>query len=412
MLRRLYNQHPKVLVVIIFVLLAVFSAMDYYWLRVFIDNAPGYDFQIYVNALNDVLNEKNPYIPYGPGHFLYNPFTLVIIDIISLLPFLNTFIWFSLFSTLAWVLSVNLSYLLTSDHTIYDGFSQANTWKRNAIIVGSIVFYPFIETLHFGQVNTIVVFFILSSLYLNKNNRPISSGTLLSISIIFKTSPAIFVLYYLLKRNYKVVISTLISYGLFSVFAIQYFGGEVSLIYNYIGVAYMLSNEIFISSWNQSIVPMIFALLEILGINCINGTSLAAECVENPLFNTITLIPKVISGIVLLIISTISLIDDISDYNREIVSIFFILMMISSPLVWLHHSVLLAYPIVYTISQGDLFESVFGVIMIFGLQIDRFVSYIMGLSGIPFAGVSAVFVYYAFLVFFMYRVLNYSILTD
>ena len=71
--------------------------------------------------------------------------------------------------------------------------------------------FPLYRTLEFGQLNMWVLACLLLSLRLDRQNRPLSSAFFLMAAIFLKIFPAVFLVYYLIKKRFRYVTTALVS---------------------------------------------------------------------------------------------------------------------------------------------------------------------------------------------------------
>lgn len=98
-------------------------------------------------------------------------------------------------------------------------------WAKALAVVLSI--RPILGDLTHGNVNIFILFLVMASLYAFARGRDIASGLLLALAIACKVTPALFVVYFLWKRAWGVLLGCAIGLGLFFflvpslVFAVQ-----------------------------------------------------------------------------------------------------------------------------------------------------------------------------------------------
>ncbi|HKB03576.1 MAG TPA: glycosyltransferase family 87 protein [Gemmataceae bacterium] len=98
-------------------------------------------------------------------------------------------------------------------------------WAKALAVVLSI--RPIVGDLTHGNVNIFILFLVMASLYAFSRGRDLLSGLLLALAIACKVTPALFIIYFLWKRGWRVLIGCGIGLVLFFilvpslVFAIQ-----------------------------------------------------------------------------------------------------------------------------------------------------------------------------------------------
>ena len=141
------------------------------------------------------------------------------------------------------------------------GFAIRQSYDLVAILLLAtfMLFGPFLETIALGQVNALALFLILASLLLSELDRQVLAGISLGTAILLKTSPALFIVYFLLIRRYRVVLTTLATALLLTLLAQIPFTTRISE--QFISIVPRLSNELHPSLYNQSASSMVFRLL-------------------------------------------------------------------------------------------------------------------------------------------------------
>ncbi len=149
-----------------------------------------YDFVSYFRpAGREVLVSGNP-IP----RFFYSAFSAILFVPFGLMP-LDAATW-------CWgLVQVVLAILLC-------GFSNAdlpNVSPRTIVLSVFLVItsFPLLHNFAWGQVSTLITVLMLGSLFAYQHNRRVLSGVLLAVGTSIKYYPAIFAVYYLLKRDFR-----------------------------------------------------------------------------------------------------------------------------------------------------------------------------------------------------------------
>ena len=85
-------------------------------------------------------------------------------------------------------------------------FINNNTWFEPIIVIFLLeLILPYRYIFYLGQVDLLIMSFIILSLYFLKIKKGYSAGLSLSIAALLKISPAILVIYFIAKKNYKAV---------------------------------------------------------------------------------------------------------------------------------------------------------------------------------------------------------------
>ena len=333
-----------------------------YWLGTLKSAQLGQDFYIYCEAYHNAQSGGNPYLPYKIGRsFVYHPFSLTIMGPFaqasrsSVVPYA---IWV-LLSVAAWIASALVTLALLAKASGEFDRSRKSGLRIAPSVALLLGFAPFLETVHVGQVNPLVVLFLSLTIYLCEQEREIASGLFLSLAILLKTSPLIFLAYFLILRRFRAIASTLAGLILFSVTAAVQFSPQA--LFDFASVFPRLASEIHPSPYNQSILGISSQLLRrvdlaefegLLGI----GHRVAFFSATALLLATGLVIPRGPRGLHLR------------------VYLFFCLgalMVFFSPLVWYHHSVLLLLPLLGLILTGSRLSRLLGLAVIGLIQVDR-----------------------------------------
>lgn len=181
----------------------------------------GFDYQIYHQAAGLALNGVDPYVPFGiqldvGTSYLYHPaFLLLVAPLTVLDPLLAALIW-SLFSIA----------LLYATWRMLMQRSSLNKKYKFFLIALVVVSAGVAESLWMGQVNALVVFLLTFSVF-NADSRPKLAGLSLAVAVVSKTSPVIFILYFLASRRWQAALWAVIGVAALSLAAIIVFGWPV-----------------------------------------------------------------------------------------------------------------------------------------------------------------------------------------
>ena len=179
--------------------------------------------QIYYNrALTAALEHRDPYAnrTIGTG-YLYPPQALLIVELIShIQPFflrvaVNT------------VLNIALLVFIIYGVAKYYGYSIDETWYWFVFCLG---FAPFLELVHIGQINVITMFGIFM-MFFWESTSPVLSGAGLSLAVITKVSPLLFLGYLVINKRYRVIVVTILATIFLSLLSILRYGISPLLTY-------------------------------------------------------------------------------------------------------------------------------------------------------------------------------------
>lgn len=160
------------------------------------------DFQVLWLASRDLLTSNNPYlnkeiftgVGYPPNSLLfYLPLT-----------FLNYFTAQNIFTIIS---------IFSLIYCIYISFKILNTKNRLlliAIILLFVLSFPTKFTLGMGQNNFVALAMLLTSFYFYKSKKLYLAGILLGLVISLKTIFIYLLLFYIIKKQWKVVITTFV----------------------------------------------------------------------------------------------------------------------------------------------------------------------------------------------------------
>ena len=93
------------------------------------------------------------------------------------------------------------------------GSARVRQWWLAAGLVGLAVwwFEPLLENFRFGQVNAILTTLVIADCIPRRTPWP--RGVLLGLAIALKLTPAVFLLYFLLRRDLRAVVTAMLSFG-------------------------------------------------------------------------------------------------------------------------------------------------------------------------------------------------------
>jgi hypothetical protein len=201
------------------------------------------DFGYYQRALNDAIARKDAYSirSIGPG-YLYPPPALFIIEVFHYIkPFFVKVLAYSAFN-------IALMLIIINGIARYYGYSVKRVWYWYVLCLG---FAPFFELIHMGQINVITMFGIFM-LFFCVDSSSILSGFGLSLAILTKVSPIVFLGYLAANKKFKSITATIVWMGIFIILSIFRYG--ISPVLEYPKVFQWLSNQFPIDNNSQSLV--------------------------------------------------------------------------------------------------------------------------------------------------------------
>lgn len=173
----------------------------------------GWDFYSYEHAAESVYHSQPIYVetPYEP--YLYPPFLAILIVPIAI-PFssaITATIWFCLNI----LLTISMVYLLTTPH------SPTFIWAT------PLLFTPMFLTLFLGQVSILMAALLVGVWWLTfSKTHSYTAGFCLAVAIWIKLYPAIFLPYLLVKREWKVGLSTIVCCLALGIFQVIFAGWD------------------------------------------------------------------------------------------------------------------------------------------------------------------------------------------
>lgn len=367
---RILCRRPIALVLFLVAYLAagVFSS---YWLGALTSHPAAADFGIYYSAYLRAESGGNPYTPYAVGKsFVYHPFALTFISLISW-PKNETiaYLVWSAAGIHAWLASGLIVLKLIEVRSL---FASIPAHKLHVLLLLLLLsFAPFLETIHIGQINTFAVLCLYLCIYLAEDGKSIASGFCLALAISFKTSPLVFIAYFLVVRRPRVVASTLVSLAALSVVAaLQFSPSVLSEFWTTLG---RLGSEIHPTRYNQSMLSIAYRAVSGLGWRNIDEALLLAHRV-------------VFGGTTAILLASGLLIPGRSGGLRfQLLLSLLALMIVSSPLVWYHHSVFLLLPLAALLLEGSAANLCLVGSMVLLVQLDRAFEYVAARVALPVA---------------------------
>ncbi len=340
-----------------FLALTVFSEV---WLGLITRHPVGDDYLIYFNALHALQEGRSPYWPYNIGtSFIYHPFALSALSAFAWMGVWPSFAVWTGLSAGAWGLSIYLSFRLIRILSESSGevVRRVEPSIKVFLLFAFMGFAPFWETLHIGQVNAFVVLFLLLTLYFAETDRPLPAGLSLTLAMVFKLSPVIFLLYFLVLRRFRIALFTVAGLVLVSMVpAIQFSPGILA---DFASILPRLGGEIHPEIYNQSLLSLLYRLFAGQG-----GFSIAP---------TLLLLHRALFALILLPLMVTGLRIPRQDKAARIwfFLVLLVLMVFFSPLVWYHHSGLLLLPLLVLFYLKERGYFALGLLILALIQVER-----------------------------------------
>lgn len=160
-----------------------------------------YDFSIYYRYAERVAKGEPIYENMLAGlPYVYPPFLVQgIAPLTILFDFKTISLGWHVFNLVLLIISV-----LLINQTIEDPTQRFMFWLM------PIVFIPTYQSMHVGQVSILLLAYMVSAWYAYKRGQPYITGGLLAFITWIKIYPIFFILYFILKREWKVVASAFV----------------------------------------------------------------------------------------------------------------------------------------------------------------------------------------------------------
>ncbi|HVT00963.1 MAG TPA: glycosyltransferase family 87 protein [Patescibacteria group bacterium] len=173
------------------------------------------DFSSYYYGPKFAFSGLNPYLGgkvfFTP--FSYPPIVLLFFTPISLLPF---FVAQKIWIAISIMLLISVIYLIFSMY-------RQDLFSNKALILYSLVFisFPLKFSLGMGQINIIVLFLVVLSIYYLHHQKYVFSGGIMGLAISLKLFPILIIPYFIIRKKTKVLAGMFFAMiALFSIAAI------------------------------------------------------------------------------------------------------------------------------------------------------------------------------------------------
>jgi alpha-1,2-mannosyltransferase len=304
------QQLLKISIIVVF--LGTLSLTSFSVVRIITSVAP--DFSVMWLATRDLPIGRNPYL--NPDIFTgvgYPPNTLLFYLPLISFPYKIAqaiFIFLSLASIIGSVyLSLKITLTKVSWFALFSGFSLA------------FLSFPMKFTLGMGQNNSIALLLLLLAYYFYLHKKLPICGILLGSAITLKTIFIFFLLFFLAKREWKIIFYSVIVIG-FSIFLVGIFA-DISL-YSY---------------YLKEIVP---SLLNLSGREIYYNQGVMGFV--SRLSDSLDLRKNLVIGISVILVSITTLLSVKKKNPNLLLSLFIITLLLIDSLSWQHHFVWLIFP--------------------------------------------------------------------
>lgn len=178
------------------------------------------DFRLYYLGAQSVLLGKNPYEEVQG--VIYPPISLALLTPFASLPIeLAEDVW-TLFSLIALLTSIVLLLKISMTYTIGNFFIVAGL---------ALLSFPVKFNLGMGQINLILLMLTCLSFYWYRKRLPVLAGSALAVAAALKLTPLVLILFFLKKRQWKIVISCLVGFILLNCLGLMLLGSTTTFDY-------------------------------------------------------------------------------------------------------------------------------------------------------------------------------------
>lgn len=192
-----------------------------------------FDFRAYYSAALAIRERLNPYDvgvlkSLSPPDVDVPPYIYPPVLAILLVP--STLLDFSA-AKILWLL-LNQLLLLLAITLIFRASNREWLWVELGVVGGlTLNLDPLRQNYELGQVNVVTLFLLAAAFYLFRRNKEGWAGAILGFATALKVSPALFILYFLWKKRWRLVASALAWLFVLAGFSLLVIGRESSLTY-------------------------------------------------------------------------------------------------------------------------------------------------------------------------------------
>ncbi len=162
------------------------------------------DFAVYMWGGHAVAHDARLYLVPAHGHwFTYPPVAAALFAVIALVPFVVARVLWALASVFAFAIACHLTLKLA-------GVRPSRT-ATAAVTAAGLAMEPLYHTLFNGQINTILLAFVLADVWRVARGRRAGIG--IGIAAAIKLTPAIFVLVLLLTRRTRDAVTAMVTFA-------------------------------------------------------------------------------------------------------------------------------------------------------------------------------------------------------
>lgn len=162
------------------------------------------DFSVYMWGGHAVAQDPRLYLVPAPGHwFTYPPFAAALFAAITVIPLITAQVLWALASVAAFAVACHLTLKLAG--------ARPSLTTTGAATAAGLATEPVYHTLFNGQINTILLAFVLADVWRVAQGR--RAGIATGIAAAIKLTPGIFVLLFLLTRRTKAALAAMATFA-------------------------------------------------------------------------------------------------------------------------------------------------------------------------------------------------------
>lgn len=302
----------------------------------------GHDINGYISAGKDALNLENLYRISAPGKnntwppfFSFFSIPLAISQNLLGLPVTKE-LWY-LVNFISFIATMQIiSLLLYKKKASFFPDNSGFDFTSDLIFVPFFLILPgFVYNFFMLQINMLVLFLAIAGYYLHTKEKDWSAGFFFGLAAAIKAYPGLFLIYFLLRKQWKVAGSTILWGIGFTILPVLFYGfeGYCNLMMEWISISFLKPFIIGYQSWNNQ---SLYAFWERLLAHQLHITEPASVIIKTANYSSIIAISITVFSFLLR-----------SPYRKSSVSGFIefsavcIMMMLFPPIAWRHYWVLL-----------------------------------------------------------------------
>ncbi|HTU49312.1 MAG TPA: glycosyltransferase family 87 protein [Acidobacteriaceae bacterium] len=238
---------------------------------------------------------------------------------------LNVMLLLALFGTMA--VAGEFLLRLLPEPTVRES-TPADRWKIRALIAALVfVFLPIIDAYNLGQIQTLLNFMLMAAALLWLRGSRVSPAILIGLTCWLKPQMILFVLWGLLRRQWRFTTSLLITFLAGAFLSVAVFGWHNSV--EYVQVLRYLGRRGDSMFWNQSLNGLLHRLMHV-------GSIITSFYGYPPFNRTIYLATILSSAAMVLLALTVPVLRNMTATTADFL-IYAMACTMASPIVWQHH---------------------------------------------------------------------------